>query len=228
IPQIQQQKYTIEKAMTEDFWEDSDIFEVEEVRISLRELIKYLEKSSQKIYYTSFEDMIVAEDRNDSVYNANNLKNYKKKVEYYLNSHKDELAIFKLRNNKKITKQDVETLEEILLKQLGNCDDYKKEFGDTPVSQLVRKLVGLDREAANEAFSEFLNNKSFNTKQIHFVKLIVDYVVKNGFIEDNKVLMEDPFRTVGSIIDLFENHIEERNKLIKTINKIKENASEIG
>ncbi|EGT4878833.1 DEAD/DEAH box helicase family protein [Clostridioides difficile] len=228
IPQIQQQKYTIEKAMTEDFWEDSDIFEVEEVRISLRELIKYLEKSSQKIYYTSFEDMIVAEDRNDSVYNANNLKNYKKKVEYYLNSHKDELAIFKLRNNKKITKQDVETLEEILLKQLGNCDDYKKEFGDTPVSQLVRKLVGLDREAANEAFSEFLNDKSFNTKQIHFVKLIVDYVVKNGFIEDNKVLMEDPFRTVGSIIDLFENHIEERNKLIKTINKIKENASEIG
>ncbi|PBE92484.1 DEAD/DEAH box helicase family protein [Clostridioides difficile] len=228
IPQIQQQKYTIEKAMTEDFWEDSDIFEVEEVRISLRELIKYLEKSSQKIYYTSFEDMIVAEDRNDSVYNANNLKNYKKKVEYYLNRHKDELAIFKLRNNKKITKQDVETLEEILLKQLGNCDDYKKEFGDTPVSQLVRKLVGLDREAANEAFSEFLNNKSFNTKQIHFVKLIVDYVVKNGFIEDNKVLMEDPFRTVGSIIDLFENHIEERNKLIKTINKIKENASEIG
>ncbi|MCM3824414.1 DEAD/DEAH box helicase family protein [Clostridioides difficile] len=228
IPQIQQQKYTIEKAMTENFWEDSDIFEVEEVRISLRELIKYLEKSSQKIYYTSFEDMIVAEDRNDSVYNANNLKNYKKKVEYYLNSHKDELAIFKLRNNKKITKQDVETLEEILLKQLGNCDDYKKEFGDTPVSQLVRRLVGLDREAANEAFSEFLNNKSFNTKQIHFVKLIVDYVVKNGFIEDNKVLMEDPFRTVGSIIDLFENHIEERNKLIKTINKIKENASEIG
>ena len=228
IPQIQQQKYTIEKAMTEDFWEDSDIFEVEEVRISLRELIKYLEKSSQKIYYTSFEDMIVAEDRNDSVYNANNLKNYKKKVEYYLNIHKDELAIFKLRNNKKITKQDVETLEEILLKQLGNCDDYKKEFGDTPVSQLVRRLVGLDREAANEAFSEFLNNKSFNTKQIHFVKLIVDYVVKNGFIEDNKVLMEDPFRTVGSIIDLFENHIEERNKLIKTINKIKENASEIG
>ncbi|HBH1306499.1 TPA: DEAD/DEAH box helicase family protein [Clostridioides difficile] len=228
IPQIQQQKYTIEKAMTEDFWEDSDIFEVEEVRISLRELIKYLEKSSQKIYYTSFEDMIVAEDRNDSVYNANNLKNYKKKVEYYLNSHKGELAIFKLRNNKKITKQDVETLEEILLKQLGNCDDYKKEFGDTPVSQLVRRLVGLDREAANEAFSEFLNNKSFNTKQIHFVKLIVDYVVKNGFIEDNKVLMEDPFRTVGSIIDLFENHIEERNKLIKTINKIKENASEIG
>ncbi|MFR8870767.1 DEAD/DEAH box helicase family protein [Paraclostridium sordellii] len=228
IPQIQEQKHMIEKAMCEEFWESADIFELDKVRIALRELLKYIEKSRQKIYYTDFEDMIISEATSNSMYNANNLKDYKKKVEHYLNSHKDELAIFKLRNNKKITKQDVETLEEILLTQLGNSSDYQKEFGDTPITQLVRKLVGLDREAANEAFSEFLNNESFNTKQIHFVKLIVDYIVKNGFIEDNSVLMEDPFRTIGGIIDLFENNIEERNKLIKTINEIKANASEVG
>lgn len=227
IPQVQAQKHMIEKAMIDEFWESADIFELDEVRMALRDLLKYIEKSSQKIYYTGFDDIIIAEETNDSMYNANNLKDYKKKVEHYLNSHKDELTIFKLRNNKKITKQDVETLEEILLKQLGSSDDYKKEFGDTPITQLVRKLVGLDRGAANEAFSEFLNNESFNTKQIHFVKLIVDYVVKNGFIEDNRVLMEDPFRTVGGIIDLFENNIEERNRLIKTINEIKANTLEI-
>lgn len=161
------------------------------------------------------------------MYNINDLKDYKKKVEYYLNSHKDELAIYKLRNNKTITKQDVETLENILFKQLGNPSDYQKEFGDTPVTQLVRKIVGLERNAANEFFSEFLNNESFNSKQIHFIKLIVNYVVKNGFIEDNGVLMEDPFRTVGDIIDLFENHVEERNKLIMTINELKANRLEI-
>ena len=57
---------------------------------------------TQKIYYTNFSDMIVAEESNSSMYNANDLKDYKKKVEHYLNSHKDELAIYKLRNNKKI------------------------------------------------------------------------------------------------------------------------------
>lgn len=227
IPQVQAQKYVIEKAMTEAFWEGADIFELDEVRIALRELLKYIERGTTTIYYTNFEDIIIAEEKNESMYNANNLKDYKRKVEHYLKAHKDELAIFKLRNNKKITKQDIETLEEILLTELGSSYDYQKEFGNTPVSQLVRKLVGLDREAANEAFSGFLSNESFNTKQIHFVKLIIDYVVKNGFIEDNRVLMEDPFRTVGSIIDLFENNIEERNKLIKTINEIKANASEV-
>ena len=87
--------------------------------------------------------------------------------------------------------------------------------------------MGIDRNATNEAFSEFLNNDSFNSKQIHFVKLIVDYVVKTVFIEDNRVLMEDPFRTVSGIIDLFENHVEERNRLIMTINDIKANTLDI-
>ena len=36
----------------------------------------------------------------------------------------------------------------------------------------------------------------------------------NGFIEDNRVLMEDPFRTVGGIIDLFEN-LEKEGKTTK-------------
>lgn len=223
IPEIIAQKYMIEKAMSEEFWESADIFELDKVRIALRELIKYIEKSSQKIYYTKFEDLIVAEETNNSIYNANDLKDYKKKVEHYLNNHKNELVIYKLRTNQKITNQDLQSLEKILFKELGNYSDYEKEFGDTPVTQLIRKIVGLDRKAANEAFSEFLNNESFNSKQIHFVKLIVDYVVKNGFIEDNRVLMEDPFRTVGSIIDLFEDNIEERNNLIKIINSLRDN-----
>lgn len=224
IPEIIAQKYMIEKAMSEEFWESADIFELDKVRIALRELIKYIEKSSQKIYYTKFEDLIVAEETNNSIYNANDLKDYKKKVEHYLNNHKNELVIYKLRTNQKITNQDLQSLEKILFKELGNYSDYEKEFGDTPVTQLIRKIVGLDRKAANEAFSEFLNNESFNSKQIHFVKLIVDYVVKNGFIEDNRVLMEDPFRTVGSIIDLFEDNIEERNNLIKIINSLRDNS----
>ena len=108
--------------------------------------------------------------------------------------------------------------------ELGTKADYEKEFGKMPVGKLVRKLVGLDRKAANEAFSEFLNNESLNMNQIHFVKLIVDYVVKNGFIEDNRVLKEDPFRTVGSITTLFKDNMDDARKIIKIINDIKVNA----
>ena len=227
IPQIQEQKYVIEKVMTESFWESADIFEVDEVREALRNLIKYLQRETQRIYYTNFKDLIIAEEKNDSMYNVNDLKNYRKKVEHYLSEHKDEMVIYKLRNNKKLSKEDIKHLENIMFTELGSQSDYEKEFGDTPVTKLVRNIVGLDIEAANEAFSEFLNNENLNSNQIHFIRLIVDYIVKNGMIDDNKVLTEDPFRNVGNIIELFENNIDMIGKLLNKIKEIKNNAIEV-
>lgn len=96
-----------------------------------------------------------------------------------------------------------------------------------PVGKLVRKIVGLDRAAANEAFSQFLNNKSLNTTQIHFVKMIVDYIVVNGFIEDNSVLMQDPFRSVGSITQLFRDNMDDARGIMGVIAEIKRNSEEI-
>ncbi|CAG9359581.1 DEAD/DEAH box helicase family protein [Clostridium perfringens] len=223
IPEVKEKKAVIERVMTSEFWEEANIFDMDKVREDLRELLKYLEKVNQKIYYTNFNDMIISEESNSSMYNVNDLESYRKKVEFYLKEHQNDLAIYKLRNNKSLTEEDIKTLENVLFNELGSKSDYEKEYKETPVTVLVRKILGMDREAANEAFSEFLNNQNLNSKQIHFVKLIVDYIVKNGFIEDNRVLMEDPFRSVGSIIELFENNVTERNNLIKRINEIREN-----
>ena len=227
IPQVQEQKYTIDKVRTEEFWEDVDIFELDEVRQALRELLKYLEKENQGIYNTHFDDFVIKEESNGAMYNANNLKNYRKKVEYYLKEHENELAIYKLRNNKQLTKQDLKTLETIMWNDLGTQADYEKEFGKMPVTKLVRQLVGLDRTAANELFSQFLNNQSLNFKQIHFVKLIIDYVVKNGLIDDNKILQQEPFRNVGSIVELFKDNMNDARNIMGIIADIKKNAEVI-
>ncbi|MBN3376355.1 hypothetical protein CF087_21195, partial [Clostridium botulinum] len=136
----------------------------------------------------------------------------------------NELAIYKLKNNKQLTKQDLETLESIMWQELGTKADYEKEFGDMPVNKLVRKMVGLDRNIANELFSEFLSNENLNTKQIHFVKLIIDYVVKNGFIDDNRILTEDPFRTVGNLSALFKDNRNEVISIMSKVTEIKNNA----
>ncbi len=227
IPQVMEKKYIIDKVRTTEFWEDVDIFRLDEVREALRELLKYLEKSTQKIYKTIFEDMIISEESHEAMYNSNNLKNYKKKVEYYLKEHENEIVIHKLKNNKQLTKQDLETLESIMWNELGTKEDYQREFGDMPVNKFVRKIVGLDRAKANEIFSEFLNNENLNSKQINFVKLIVDYVVKNGLIDDNRVLTEDPFRTVGSLAILFKENMDSARSIMNKIAEIKNNAERI-
>ncbi len=82
-------------------------------------------------------------------------------------------------------------MEDVLFKQLGTKSDYEREYRDKPVGKMIREIVGLDLNAANEIFSEFLNSQDLNANQIHFVKLIVDYVVKNGML-DKSVLREEP------------------------------------
>lgn len=227
IPQVQEQKYIIKKIKTEEFWKSSDIFDLDEVRESLRELLKYLQKETQKIYTTNFDDMFIKEESNGSMYNTNYLKNYRKKVEYYLEEHKNQIAVYKLRNNKELTKEDLKSLEKIMWHELGTKADYEKEFKEMPLVKLVRKIVGLDRTVANEIFSEFLNDKSLNTKQIHFVELIIDYVVKNGFIEDKKILQQEPFRNIGSIVELFKDNMNCARSIMNKVDSISDNLNNV-
>lgn len=226
IPQVVEQKHIIEKVLTEEFWESADIFDLEKVRAALRDLIKFIEKEKQKMYFTNFKDQVLEVKENGPIFHTNDLKNYKKKVHHYLQQHRDQIAIHKLRNNKQLTQQDLKTLEDILWRELGTKEDYEKDFGDTPISKLVRQVVGLDPQAANEAFSEFISNEKLNVNQSRFVKLIVDYVIKNGVIE-KKVLSEDPFRAVGSIVDLFKDNMEDARSILNVIDEINKNSIDI-
>lgn len=221
-----EQKSVIDKVLTEGFWDSTDIFELDAVREALRGLIKFIEKEARKIYYTNFQDEVLDVKENGPMFHVNDLQSYRKKVHHYLNQYKDQMAIYKLNNNKPLTAQDVIMLENILWKELGTKEDYEKDFGDTPITKLVRQDVGLDPQAANAAFSEFLSEERLNLIQVRFVKLIVDYVVKNGTLE-KKVLQQEPFKTVGSIIELFKDNVDDARRIIGIIDDINRNAEEI-
>ena len=107
--------------------------------------------------------------------------------------------------------------------ELGTREEYENEYGDTPITKLVRQVVGLDRGAVNAAFSEFLSEERLNAKQIQFVRLIIDYVVDKGYLE-RPTLHEDPFRTLGSISDLFEDNIQDVQAILSVVDSINKNV----
>ena len=224
IPQIDKQRDIIEKVQTSEFWDNTNIIELNNVREALRDLLQYIEKGKTVIYYTDFEDSIIGINEGEAITGSSDFQNYKKKVEFYLKQHLDKLSVYKLRNNKKLTESDLKELEGILWKELGSKDDYIKEYGDTPIGILVRKIVGVDREAVNEAFSEFISDRKLNVNQIRFVNLIIDYIVTNGNIEDNRVLMEEPFKSAGSITTLFKNDMDVARRIMDTVATIKGNS----
>lgn len=226
IPQVAAQKEIIEKVQRAEFWEHTTILELDAVRTAIRDLLQYLDKIRKKIYYTDFTDTIVAAAEGAPIYDSSDLRNYRKKVEFYLKEHSDKISVYKLRNNKQLSEGDLKELERILWQELGSKEDYIKEYGDTPVGRLVRRVVGVDRTAVNEAFSEFLTEVHLNINQIRFVNLIVDYIAANGNIDDNKVLMEEPFRSVGSITTLFRDDMGTAKRIMEVVADIKRNSEE--
>lgn len=190
------------KVLNTDYVDTAGINEFEEIREKLRNLMKYLPNSSIR-YDTNFTDEVLSTEWNESELENDDLKNYKAKAEYYIRQHQDNIAIAKLKRNKPLTSTDIAMLEEVLWSEVGTKQDYEQEFGEKPLGEFVREIVGLDMNAAKEAFSEYLTNASLDSRQIYFVNQIVEYIVHNGMMKDLSVLQESPFTDRGSVVEIF-------------------------
>ena len=222
IPEIMVQSELINKILHTDYLENAGINEFEYIRENLRDLIKYIPVNKVS-YTTDFADEILTMDWNESELENDDLKNYKMKAEFYIRQHQDNAVIAKLKTNQPLTGSDVKVLEEILWSELGTKQDYENEYGSKPLGEFVREIVGLDMNAAKEAFAEYLDESYLDSNQIYFVNQIVEYIVHNGLMKDLSVLQDAPFTDNGSIVEVFTD-ITLWFGIKKIIDKINANA----
>ncbi len=200
IPEVQAQSDLINKILNTTYVETAGINEFEEIREKLRDLMKYIQKENNK-YVTNFADELLSTEWKEAELETDTLKNYKAKAEYYIMQHQDNTAIAKLKTNQPLTNEDISMLEEILWKEIGTKQDYEDEYGTKPLGEFVREIVGLDMNAAKEAFSPY--TAGLDSRQIYFVNQIIEYIVRNGMMKDLSVLQESPFTDRGSITEIF-------------------------
>ena len=222
IPEIMAQAELIDRILHTDYVETAGINEFEHIRENLRDLIKYIPVS--KVHYdTNFDDEILSVDWKESELENDDLKNYKAKAEFYVRQHMNDVVIAKLKSNVPLTAEDVQALEKALWNEVGTKQDYEAEYGQKPLGEFVREIVGLDMNAAKEAFAQYLNDASLDSRQIYFVNQIVEYIVHNGMMKDLSVLQEAPFTDHGSIVEVFTD-LTVWMGIRNTIEKINSNA----
>ena len=202
IPEIMAQSELINKILHTSYVENAGINEFEHIRESLRDLIKYIPYNGA-IYNTNFDDEILSIEWKESELENDDLKNYKAKAEFYVRQHQETPVIAKLKSNIPLTQEDLKELEQVLWSEVGTKEDYEAEFGQKPLGEFVREIVGLDMNAAKSAFSNYLNDVNLDSRQIYFVNQIVEYIVHNGLMKDLSVLQESPFTDKGSVVEIF-------------------------
>lgn len=202
IPEIMVQAPLIDKILHTDYVDNAGINEFEHIREKLRNLMKYI-INERYTYETNFDDQILSIEWKESELENDDLKDYKAKAEFYVRQHQDNIVIAKLRSNIPLTSEDIKALEQILWSEVGTKQDYEAQYGQKPLGEFVREIVGLDMNAAKTAFAEYLNDTSLDARQIYFVNQIVEYIVHNGMMKDLSVLQEAPFTDRGSIVEVF-------------------------
>ncbi|HKZ02898.1 MAG TPA: DEAD/DEAH box helicase family protein [Pyrinomonadaceae bacterium] len=228
IPMVYAQMELIEELQQENYWQDITLPMLENVRRRLRDLVKFMDKKARKIIYTDFEDEL-SEPREvilGGLVTTTSIQ-YKKKMMNFLISHEDHIVLHKLKNNVPITRSDVDELKRLLFESgdVGTEEDFAKAYGKQEhLGLFIRSLVGLNREAAKKAFSDYLNDHRFNSRQIAFINLIIDYLSQNGVIEPSK-LYEPPytdFNTSG-LDGVFQD--KDANRIVDIIRTIRTNAA---
>ena len=227
VPQIREKQDLILKVAETDYIKEADFWDIEEVRTELRNLIQFIDPYNRPPVYIDIEDTLNDIDE-EYVYvsTGNNFTNYRRKVEKFLTGNLENVIVWKIRHNIRLTEQDKENLEKILFEELGNNKEYAQNFGDTNIIKAVRNIVGLDKNVVSDIFYKYINDNRLNMKQIQFVKLLIDYVIKNGTIDMQK-LTEQPFKNVGEVYDLFGNNIDLFKEIREDIENINENAEKL-
>ena len=227
VPQIREKQDLILKVAETDYIKEADFWAIEEIRIELRNLIQFIDPYNRPPVYIDIEDTLNDIDEGYVyVSTGNNFTNYRRKVEKFLTGNLENVIVWKIRHNIRLTEQDKENLEKILFEELGNNKEYAQNFGDTNIIKAVRNIVGLDKNVVSDIFYKYINDNRLNMKQIQFVKLLIDYVIKNGTIDMQK-LTEQPFKNVGEVYDLFGNNIDLFKEIREDIENINENAEKL-
>lgn len=229
IPQVSVHIKLLKELQTEHFWESVSLKRLDEVRVALRDLIKYLEKDKQDPVYTNFEDEldysgIVVSEPVATSYTS--LRSYKDRVEKYVRDNINHITIRKLSNNVPITKTELDELEKMLFTEsvAGTKQDFINEYGERPLGAFIRSITGLDQAKVNEAFADFLQVGNLRADQMTFVKTIISYLTKNGTI-DKRMLYEPPFTDLNDqgISGVFDDD-GDLIKIVKIIDFINGNA----
>ncbi|MEQ8339128.1 MAG: DEAD/DEAH box helicase family protein [Cyclobacteriaceae bacterium] len=228
LPEVYSKIETIRKCMLTDFWKNSSIIHVDEVRLELRNIIRLLDKEKKKIYHTNFEDHV---DQRLEVADpigvfGGKMTNYHERLESLLSAHKDHMAINKIRKLQKITDAELNSLIEIFLQDVEEDDraGFQEYLTGHSLNLLIRTMMGLDPQAVKEAFVEIERTYRLSDIQIRFLQEIVNSVSQRGILELGDLYTGRQFKSIhdGGIDAVFEEDVVD--KVFDILKKINQTA----
>lgn len=226
IPAIRAEMPLIQAVASDEWWPDVTVPMLETVRRRLRLLAKLIPKGEKTVVYSNFEDEMGETTAIDlpQVTAGLNMSRFREKARQFLKAHESHLSLQRLKRNQALTATDLQELERMLLEAGGTkpliAEASEKSQG---LGLFIRSLVGLDREAAMEAFSHFIQGTTVTPDQIEFIELVVQELTQTGVMEPDR-LFQSPFTDLSSQGPLGVFPGEKVTQLVEVLEEIRRSA----
>lgn len=200
IPAVAKHLELIQAVVSEEWWQDVTVPMIEMVRTRLRGLIYLIDSAQRPIVYTNFTDTATEAQRVDVKIVAEGVDRarFTEKAYAFLKTHENDVVLFKLRSGHQLTPLDLAELERIMMES----GEFRQEQLASAAAEaqglglFVRSILGMDRDAATDALSEFTGGTTLTANQLAFVNLVVDQLTRTGVV-DPGLLYEAPFTGVA-------------------------------
>ena len=228
IPEVRKVEGIIRKPLLEEFWETNGIRHLEEVRLNIRELMRYIDPKDEKYVTSNFEDKIydiigetngynIGEPQISSFYSNNTHR-----LEEIIRNNQQHITISRIINGQTVTLDELVELEKLLLSKGVKKEYLENEIGGhSKLASFVINLMGLSEDKVEQSFANFINDHQLNSVQIQFLDTIKQFLTKNGKIDPTK-LYDAPFKNFHNLrIDGVFNE-EQADKIFTIIEKLNE------
>lgn len=221
VPSVARQMALILEVQTDEFWTDVSVELLDEVRRKLRLLTDLIKPEERKDIITDFEDDIGAGDvvTLPQVGDGIDKARFTAKVRQFVDRHLNHIALQKIRRAEPVTRTDLEELQRMLLEQgIADQQTLAQLVAEQPLGNFLRRLVGLDRSAAKDAFGEFVTTHKLNADQTEFIDMIVDHLTDSGIVEP-ATFYESPFCDLN---DMGIAGVFSKDQAVRIINIVRE------
>lgn len=206
INAVRQKDAVIAEVRSAEFWQQPSIDRLEHARKELRGIMKFRQSGTGPGYGVSStrtsDGNIEVQEREVQIAGANEAMIYRRRLKGILDGMlAANPTLQKIRQGQPIAESELKTLTStILTSHPGVSLEVLNEFYGRTADQLhltVREIIGLDPEAIEEHFKQFLHrHPNLTAQQVRFMNLLKNYIAQYGSIVVDK-LYEPPFDSIS-------------------------------
>ncbi len=201
IRAVRRKDAVIDEVRSAEFWQNVTIASLERIRTELRGIMKY-RQSAQNVTTTQStgtrDGSVREQEREYTISGTNEAMLYRRRLKSILDDMVEKsVTLQKIRQGETIRPDEINRLASSILASHPGVDlKVLNDFYGRKADQLVmtlRELVGLNSEAVEEHFTQFLHaHPTLTAKQVQFMNLLKNYIAEHGSITIEK-LYEAPF-----------------------------------